>query len=613
MADLNTNQKECVGTDGNLLITACPGSGKTTVLAHRAERLLLENPDKNLLAVTFTKDAANELKSRIVKRIPSAEKRVSAGTFHSLAKIQLNRAGLNYKIISERDSIQILNTIIEQLGIDENFKAQMVTELFAKFKASASADQHPELIKSKELSEIWKRYAHIKEINRSMDFSDMLYLAVKHTEAGLVKPFNAHFILGDESQDMDAIQHTWIDQHAYNGSQVTLVGDDDQSIYGWRSAEGYNGMMNFLKKHNANKVVLPINYRCGKLILSKAATLIENNKQRVDKPIEAGMKFDGTLYKPITGTLVEKSDPTIIEREEEYEKVINFIMDKWLDDSVQFDQWAVLSRGKMNLKNFEMICAENNIVTHRDDGSIWDSVYGSTYLGVLNYIALRDWYGMAAFLNMIIVSDNLFSVPNCDLEKLYEIEEKISVKNAQILDQMLDYEFEWDEWMKEDEEQGAEKVIEDVGNLVLTNFQNKPKMNEKSKITAEGVINYCMELLKKKSGNLRRRLFLETNPMAQKSDPVAYKKSLAEEKNVPFLHLMTMHKSKGLEFENVFLLGCDDDSMLKPDENTGLVNEPEERRLFYVAMTRAKKHLAFSCSSINGTKNSTFLNEIGFG
>jgi superfamily I DNA/RNA helicase len=608
MSGLNPYQKRCVTEDGHLLITACPGSGKTTVLSHRSERLLVENPAATLMAVTFTKDAAEELRERILKRVPDAKNRLATGTFHSLALKQLKRAGFNRKIISDHEAKEMINTAIERANVAEELKAFDVLSTFNSIQSAVEPDNHPIVQTNAVYRELWFIYKSMKEQAEVIDFSDILHFSVRMMKSGEIQPFAATYVLGDEAQDMDEVQHEWINFHARNGSLVTLVGDDDQSVYGFRYASGYEGMRKFLRDLQATQVVLPVNYRCGADILAKAATLIENNIQRVDKPIEAGMDYPGEILSPIIGLLDDKGS-----RKEEYERVINFLMEDHFVSKRKVTEWAVLARGNFALADFERVCYENGIENHRESGTIWDARFARLFIGILNYIVDREWFGMALFLNTYMESDNLFVSRDMDLHRLYEMELEGSPANAENLKALLYYEQQWREWLAAGDKESVDKLIQDVSQFLMANIDLIPRMSDKSRESACNVVEVCAQILMRRTEDLKRRIFMETSPLIKKGDRKTRKLKTVEEKGGLFINLMTMHASKGLEFDNVFLIGCDDSAMLKDDASSGLPNVQEERRLFYVAMTRARHRLGFSvCSSDPSKLQSQFLTEIGF-
>jgi superfamily I DNA/RNA helicase len=614
---LNPFQQKCVDHDGNLLITACPGSGKTTVLTHRAERLLKDFPDENLLAVTFTKDAAEELKDRIIKKIPGTENRVAAGTFHSLALNQIKRAGIKFRLLSERETVEIIQGAIDTHGLTKKYPIKSVMSHFSAIQSSANPDQHPAVISSLEIAAIWKTYKTTKQRAKAVDFADLIIMSLQKMKAGEIKPYNAKFILGDEAQDMDELQHAWINAHAENGSLITLVGDDDQSIFGFRFASGYKGMMLFMKDLKAQNNVLPINYRCGYDILKKAETLIEKNKERVDKPIKAGMDFPGSIIKPLEFEFLRRFGQDDKEltpsREPEIEGVALVI-----GKIKQYEEWAVLARNNDTLKKLEALCRVSKINVYREGKSIWEAPQLASFLNILNYLVNGKWFDMAILLDSFIESDELFSSESMTLTELYRIENEkksaISAKNCIALKKIIFYERQWKQWLMEKNPDSTSKCLQDIADFTLENMKAVNKMSDSALNRTKDLLNLAVKILsERKEPDMKRRLFLETSPLiknpGKRRDSI---KENAKNENKPFVHLMTMHASKGLEFDNVWIMSADDHALLRTrfDFSRPLeINVDEERRLLYVAMTRARKTLVTSYSVFKSCPQTTLLQE----
>ncbi|WP_127472009.1 UvrD-helicase domain-containing protein [Thiomicrorhabdus aquaedulcis] len=446
MAALNSFQKHSVETEGHLLITACPGSGKTTVLSFRAEHLLAKYPTGNLLAVTFTKDAAEELKSRILTKVPFATNRIGTGTFHGLAMEQISRSGMKIDLLAPYESKAIISNALDGLSDPPEF--EVVENMFNALQSSLNPLDHPYAVSDPVIRYVWSEYQKVKDSTGKMDFSDLILLAIKGMRDGSVKPFNARWVLGDESQDMDEVQYAWIMAHATNGSEITLVGDDDQSVYSWRGAQGYEGMKGFQLALDASSNVLPVNYRCGKIILAAAIRLIEqNNPNRIEKPIQAGVSFDGLIHAPIAfQPCKEKGAHKSLN---EFEGVVNEIIlqtFKTSKSSEHYTDWAILARGNMALSELERILLDNNIAYSRKSGSFWDIPVIRSYLAVLNYLTENKWFGFAIFINNFLATDMVFDKRVKNLASLYKIVDCPDIKAK--VRTLLYYEHTWRELLK---------------------------------------------------------------------------------------------------------------------------------------------------------------------
>lgn len=610
MAQLNTFQKRCVEAEKNLLITACPGSGKTTVLKFRAKNLLSKNENGNLLAVTFTKDAADELKERVVSESPEFADRIGAGTFHSLAMHQLKRAGVNPDLLDETQVDSILRGLMEAYA--ENIKLKQVKEIFTQIQASMNRDQHPILQKSALIKNLWERYQEIKTDQNKLDFSDLIYQAVILMRNGSAEPFKAKWLLADEAQDMDDVQHAWIQEHINAGTDATLVGDDDQSIYSFRAATGFKGMKNFLLRNNANQEVLPVNYRCGKTILNNAAKLIEfNNPDRIDKPIQAAMPFDGFVHEPRLYPLCDekgshKSTYEICGITQEIKSLFSRSSQQYKNQDSAIPNsgdWAVLARGNFILDEIERELMYLNISYTRKQGSFWDNVSVKRFTSALDYFINQKWFGFALSLKEAFGSDCVFQLNCKSMTQLCQNEKNtIALKNFQTIQKL---ETKWRKWAYSPDKQTQDLLLNEVADLIILMLPYKDKQKESHENIVKGALQVLLGI---KGKTLKVRLSKVLN---QKNENKTDKRKDALKNNSLHVTLATMHGSKGLEFDNVWLIGCESESFvdLNDSESMKLINE--ERRLFYVAMTRARHHLF--ASLINTQNNSIFLQEAGMG
>jgi superfamily I DNA/RNA helicase len=239
-----------------------------------------------LCAVTFTRDAADELKERIAHSSSNLEHRLIVGTFHSVALSQLK----NYyssklpKLLSEGQRLAVLKRCWKQHAPDLNFDEDVLPEIEAAKATLKLYEFEPPLVKL-----IYDSFISVMKSENSMDFSDILIMTVKLLHNGNISPLPIKWLLVDEGQDMDEVQQEWILIHGLSGIEVTLVGDDDQSLYAFRNALGYAGLQEITFRLNATQSTLPINYRCAPNILFHAAKLIAQNSNRAPKQIATMM------------------------------------------------------------------------------------------------------------------------------------------------------------------------------------------------------------------------------------------------------------------------------------------------------------------------------------
>jgi superfamily I DNA/RNA helicase len=239
---------------------------------------LIADPRAIVGAVTFSKDAAVELRDRIVALAGAdARRRLVAGTFHSLAFKQLrDPRGGRRDIASDGDRLGILGRVLAELGLE--WKVDEAVPVIEKIKTEFGKTE-PGSVEA----QLYDAYQDALQRNGKIDFQDMLRLAVQGMESGDIEPYAFTDLLVDEFQDTDPLQYRWVELHARAGARVTVVGDDDQSIYGFRAALGFRGMQEFASTFDAQRVVLGSNYRCRSEILSAADCVIRNNVDRIAK------------------------------------------------------------------------------------------------------------------------------------------------------------------------------------------------------------------------------------------------------------------------------------------------------------------------------------------
>jgi superfamily I DNA/RNA helicase len=604
LANLNVFQKRCVDAEGHLLITACPGSGKTTVLSYRAESLLGKHSAGNLMAVTFTSDAADEVRGRIVKRVPGAKSRVGAGTFHSLAKKQIERSGISVDLLSDYEVRAVVKNILDKIDGAPDIKTVM--SLFSTVQSCVKPFEHASIVSNPEMKHIWTQYQKIKNNAHKMDFSDLLLLAIRGMKDGSVEPYKVRWLLADEAQDMDEIQHEWIKSHAGNGTDITLCGDDDQSVYGFRAALGYEGMEEFKLNLNAKSEVLPINYRCGSNILAAAAKLIENNSpHRIDKPIQSGVDYKGVIHKPIDCRPIAAG-----ESGGEHELVVSGIIAQEFKSAKTENpekDWAILARGNIALHLIEKQLLEQNIPYSRKSGSFWDQYAIKCHLSILNYLTKNEWFAFSLFINNFLGTELIFDSRCNNLNSLYQYAKDDALKTK--VREIIFYERQWQDLLFKGGIENEKELLEDVRLFVMSKI---PKASEKVMEKYDALIGSANDILIKTKGkDLKKRIFNRTSPALNKGSAADSKRVAAQKEGKLFVSLMTMHGSKGLEFDSVWLMGCETDTFLAPKKDGAVISTSEERRLFYVGMTRAKFNLHTSYTIKYAVKDALFLQEAG--
>jgi len=300
LKSLNPEQQEAVKhVDGPLLIIAGAGSGKTRVLTHRIAYLIKEHnvPPSSILAVTFTNKAANEMKYRLNRLTGILSRQLWIGTFHSICgrilRHDIDKIGWrkDFLIFDVDDQESLIREIIKKLDLDDRFKPQAVLEKISKAKNELKGPKEYEAtaldFASEKIVAAYRLYQEKLFKNNAMDFDDMLMFTVKlfRSSPATLESYQDRlkYINVDEYQDTNLVQYTLTNMLAKKHRNLCVVGDNDQSIYGWRGAD-FKNILNFERDYKDAKVILlEQNYRSTKTILDAANNVIANNQLRKDK------------------------------------------------------------------------------------------------------------------------------------------------------------------------------------------------------------------------------------------------------------------------------------------------------------------------------------------
>lgn len=558
---LNHGQRKAVESLGNTLVVACPGSGKTRVLQNKAQHIVQTHENARVVAVTFTSDSAAELKQRIASCCtPAQQDRILTGTFHSLAKFHLERSGVKVSLMDPANERSIVAQTIKKSRIE--IAVDDVIPILSRLKSTPTP--HFRSPSEQVLLENYQSYLAQYQV---MDFSDLLLKSTVGMIDGNLTPLPTTFMFVDESQDLDELQFQWVQQHANEGVGITLVGDDDQSIYSFRNAMGYVGMDNFLRKNSAVKITLDTNYRCREEILSSAERLILNNNNRLQKSLKAHRGRGGAVSGYIYNKSPDEQDA--------------------LAQEIARDPtgWAVICRTNTLLDGYEAALTSAGVKVQRVGGkSFWDHRIVTDLLGILKTLGTRDYLGITGFLNRIqtdqysidlLVEHNmLFNQP--DLELVKQLTSKVDV-----LKKLIEQFPKWDRQCRND---CIDIALKSIGQFYLNHAFANAAREKKAPL-----VNIAVERLKNLNGTLRQRLAAIEKSKRNKG------KSSEDDEKEDVVKLVTMHSSKGLEFPKVWLpsSGREICPSKKALEESSL-NLEEERRLYYVAMTRAQDRLVVS-------------------
>jgi len=553
--ELNPQQREVAQLRQHCVAIACPGAGKTKTIATKAA-LLLQDSAATVGAVTFSKDAALELRERILSAAgESVKKRLIAGTFHSLAFKQLKRPGARaLDIASDGDRLGLLIRVMQELGRDG--KAEDAIPTIEKIKTNfGRCDPNTDD------GELYHAYQDALARNGKIDFQDMLRLAVEGMENGTIAPYAFTYLLVDEFQDTDPLQYRWIELHAKAGSIVTVVGDDDQSIYAFREALGYRGMESFIEAFDAKPVVLGSNYRCRAEILGAADRVIRNNVDRIAKVLRA--------EKGPGGNVLTSRHPDEYEEATAAVEVLGPLLAKG-------QSCAILARTNRILDPLESVCRSHGIKYYRASGaSVLSRPEGALMCNLLEIVERIKDTGLDAVLAHLGLTAQQLRALHADMGA--ELTQK---GRAELVELGLpeDVATNYREFMKR---------LAEWQSLCDRKFYS---------LTLSGVAEWMLKYAKKDSAI--RAIEATNEVLCRLSGSFAERLLfLRQDNNEPTpgaLILTTMHSSKGLEWDHVWIARSEE--TIVPDAKS---TEPEERRLFYVAMTRARESLMISGTSKN--------------
>ena len=623
---LNKQQRKAVeNTFGATLILAGAGSGKTRVLTFKLLHLLvkkLASPNQ-ILAVTFTNKAAAEMKSRVSNMLNFPIDKMWIGTFHSLSlkilKSHYEKVGLkkNFIIIDADDQLKLIKKICEIEKID-------IKEVSAKYYQIAidrlknKGISHKELKPNKyrqndeDLIKIYKIYQEeLLRINCA-DFGDLILFCIKlfKKDEEILKKYQKlfKFILVDEYQDINLIQQRWL-EYLYGGNKnICCVGDDDQSIYSWRGADVSN-LLNFDKNFSKPLIIrLEQNYRSTKNILESASTLIEKNKGRYGKKLWSENKIGEKII--INGFWETKEEATFVT-----DKIENLISNK-----TPLSEIAILFRVAAHTRSFE-----ERLIS-----------IGLSYkiIGGLRFYERKEIKDMIAYLRLVnnqsddLAFERIINVPKRGIGKttlnkfnliarknnisLFDAaREFISISNTKTNNEIFNFVQNILNWKKIKEKfdhiELSKVILEDSKYLQYLEKEEKNLKTPESLSRIDN-INEFLESLKDFE-NLDG--FLEHVGLVMENISNTSNETIS---------LMTMHGSKGLEFDYIFLAGWEEGVFpsQKSIEESGNKGLEEERRLAYVALTRAKQKVfityvnqnRYSYASHDYNMPSRFINEL---
>lgn len=614
---LNDRQKEAVlWGDGPLLLLAGAGSGKTSVLTTRVAYLIKERgiDPRNIVAITFTNKAAKEMKERIIKQVGSVGYNIQISTFHSfglrIIKENFERLGYdkNFTIIDSDDSLTVIKRILKDMNIDsKRCNPKFIKNQISSCKNEMVTVEKYHNLVNDEVSDImykvYKKYQETLLRNNSLDFDDLLIKPIelfnKHPEVLQQYQELFKYVFIDEYQDTNEAQYLLSKMISAKYKNICVVGDDSQSIYSWRGAN-FKNILNFEKDYKDAKVILlEQNYRSTKTILNAANSVIKNNTKKKDKNLwtenEQGEKIK------YVRALDEKDEASFVTRE----------IKKLKSDGVSLDDIAVLYRTNAQSRTIEEGFLNSNI-PYRIVGAF--AFYSRKEIkDLLAYLKLiynpKDDVSLIRVINYPKRGIGPKTIDNLSMDAVLK-----GTSMFEVIEKGKELEFK--NTILEMKEKSETLSLTETIDMVLDKSGIKKDLEQEHTLEADIRLENLEEFksitktFEEESGIASLEDFL--NEVSLVSDVNDQKEDGASK-----VTLMTIHAVKGLEFKYVFVIGMEENIFPHVNCIEGPDGLEEERRLCYVAITRAKKKLylinalkrtLFGRTSVN--MPSRFINEI---
>ena len=584
---LNNKQREAVThIDGPMLVLAGAGSGKTKVLTSRIAYLIENgvNP-QNILAITFTNKATTEMRERVAKLVYGAYK-IQISTFHSfgLKIIKENASVLgydkNFTIVDSDDVLTIIKKLMKDLDLNPKFySAKTIRNKISTCKNElVNPDEYDKLEADKNIVEIYRRYQRILKTNNTVDFDDLLILPIKLFKQN--KEILAHYqkqykyILIDEYQDTNEAQYILSKMISALHKNIFVVGDNDQAIYAFRGAN-FKNILNFEKDYpNCKVILLEENYRSTKNILNAANSVIKHNKQRKDKNLWSNNE-EGSKVKYIE-----------VNTDREECQYVGEEIKHLVENGTNYENIAILYRTNAQSRLIEEEMLKDGIPYR---------VVGSFYF--YNRKEIKDLLCYLRLINNPQDDVSLLRVINTPKRKIGEktinnLVEKARQENKTLFDAIdSGKELEFKKLINTLKTKSENLSLTELVDVVLNDSGLKQELQNEKTLEATIRLENLEEFksitksYEEDNGEISLEDFL--NEVTLVSDVSEHQ----EEKSR--VSLMTIHAVKGLEYDNVFVIGMEEE--IFPHYNSlqeGVASAiEEERRLCYVAITRAKKKL----------------------
>ena len=634
---LNDNQKEAVLTlDGRLLIFAGAGSGKTRTLIFRAENMLKHGVQpENILCITFTRKAAGEIRSRLLGMSAPGAERIVTGTFHAICASILRESGGSigipgyFTIPDSQETRKVLEDAAKRNGAPTDAAMLNSAESLISLVKTKAIWQDDDILK--EISSypymlyqsgmdaamafrVYKTYQSTLQRCAEMDYDDILVNTVRLFEsdpAALAKYQDRYqYIQVDEYQDVNEAQFQIIRYLSAKYGNLCVVGDDDQAIYEFRGANP-SFILNFAKEYpNAKIIILGQNYRSTQTIVNAASSVVAHNTARVEKAISS-VGEEGSKIR-----CYEFENP-----EQEAYWIVNEVRQQ--QASIPLKDNAILVRTWNQVKAVKEACDALNVPYLEFDNSesYLDTDAVRTVLSFLRvYVNMNDDAAMEQVMKTMLpakVYGVIRKIAGRHQETLFKIADVIAPtkhSNAEYRQEALMMMSDDASWEALAQYRAAirdmflrqqQRKAENRTNLVLLLIDDiLDFMDVRDKVTANRSPEDVMTILTN-IDMLRERAYGQNN-CTEFLSSITLDREEGDSAEINAVNIMTLHKSKGLEFERVYIVGLQDKVMPSKKNSVGALLE-SERRLFYVGMTRAKTQLVLS---YGGGERSRFIEEV---
>lgn len=612
-------QKAVLATEGPCLVIAGAGSGKTKVLTHKIAYEIANGVKPwNILAITFTNKAANEMKERIEKLIGDAAKDLWMGTFHSICvkilRRYIDRIGYktDFVIFDTSDQKTLIKECIKALKVDDKLFTDrgVLTEISngknELLEPKAYGVKYAGDFRREKIAELYELYQQKLKENNALDFDDIINLTIKIlTENPDVLDYYTEkfqYVLVDEYQDTNKAQFMLVSMLASKYGNITAVGDNDQGIYSFRGADISN-ILNFERDFPGTKIIkLEQNYRCTGNILKAANAVIKHNENKYDKKLWT-QNEEGKI-------------PCIYNGEDEYDEaryIVEQIEHLKREEYYKNSDFVVLYRMNAQSRAIEDILMREGLPYK--------------VIGGLKFYERKEIKDIIAYLRLIhntadnlslkrIINEPKRGIGKTSLEKVQEISENSGIPMYEIIKEADKYELnrvyansrEFIEQIEYLREQKDKIKISDLIKETLNKTGYTKALELENSVEAETRIENLEELLtvaiefEEQEADNTLAEFLENITLSSDIDGM--------EDQEDSVTLMTLHSAKGLEFPVVFLVGMEEG--IFPGYKS--IGEPqaleEERRLFYVGITRAKQYLYLTCAKHRTIFGATSYNQV---